>query len=278
MLKIDNLTYKYGSKVVLNNINLSVEQGEFLGIVGKDGAGKTTLFHLIMDFQHIQKGDIKIRGDIRFVSDNLIMEDTTARDYLSFLSKTTEEYNGDRQWGMCQMFDIDIDDYLQNMTQQDNKMVQLIGAISSEPAILIIDEPLNFLSKEMYCEFMDYLKSLSEEGATIIVSAKKAEHVKSYCNRYICLTDDTIPLSDRAVQNEILPKVVMAICEDRALLDARMTKFLFEKDGRAYYYFNGNMPKLLNILQLSRCTDFAVEEMTLEEAMHMDFSRWEQQC
>ncbi len=288
MLKLENVSYNYGSFRAVENINFEVNEGDFLGLVGEDEAGKTTLLHIIAGLQTRYEGTVSLTKvvdevtvplelrRVRFVTDDIIDEEkVTGKKYLEYMRKTSDEYDVEMQDALCEMFGINIEEILLEMTYQDNKLVQLIAAICAKPQLLILDEPFNFLSKAAYYKLMDYVKKLNDDGMTVIVAVEKFEHIRFYCNSYVYLYEGEVKASGKVAVDDVYPKVVTVSGDDDRMLGEKMDRLLFSRYGRDVYLYEGKISALTDILKSAGCLDWMVEEVTLEEQIHMDFTRWE---
>ena len=288
MLNVENVSYNYGSYKAIENINFNVKKGDFLGLVGEDEAGKTTLLHIVLGLQGRYTGGISLTemvGEeklpldlkkVRFVPDDIIDEEQmNAKGYLNYMCKLADDYDIELQNELCEKFSVNIEEKLLDMTYQDNKLVQLIAAICAKPQLLLLDEPFNFLSKSTYYRIMDYVKKLNEEGMTVIVAVEKFEHIRFFCKSYVYLYEGEVKAYGNVTDEDVYSKVVTIFDCKEKLSEDKMEKLITSNYGRDVYLYDGDMDNLLDILHHTKCRDWLVEEMTLEEKIHMDFKRWE---
>lgn len=91
MIKITNLSYFYGEKIVLKNINLTVQDGEKIGIIGQSGSGKSTLIKLISGLYKVQNGSIQVDGKTAVVMQSLNLFPLTIRENITCGHKIDDE-------------------------------------------------------------------------------------------------------------------------------------------------------------------------------------------
>lgn len=278
MLEIRNLNKTYSSGFSLNNISFRVEKGDFLLLFGEDNAGKTALLYQILGLHHFRDGEILFdeQKNIRFVPDSICMEQVTAREYFATLSKLYPEYQEEDVVDMCEYFGIDSDMMLTDMTYNENKLVMIIGAIVTMPKLLILDEPLNFLTAESGKKLLGFLKFLSSRGVAILLTSEESKEIWGYCNRYIRIQEGTIVSQGNiadylGVQRAVTIDVAEA-SRAQSLLGNPVAKtnqnvtFLYDKKKQT--------KSLADILNLLKVSDIEIENLTLEEMLDKDYARW----
>lgn len=278
MLEIKNLNKTYSSGFSLNNISFRVEKGDFLLLFGEDNAGKTALLYQILGLHHFRDGEILFdeQKNIRFVPDSICMESVTAREYFATLSKLYPEYQEEDVVDMCEYFGIDSDMMLTEMTYNENKLVMIIGAMVTMPKLLILDEPLNFLTAESGKKLLDFLKFLSSRGVAILLTSEESKEIWGYCNRYIRIQEGTIVSQGNiadylGVQKAVTINVAEAF-RAQSLLGNPVAKtnqkvtFLYDKKKQT--------KSLADILNLLKVSDIEIENLTLEEMLDKDYTRW----
>lgn len=278
MLEIRNLNKTYSSGFSLNNISFRVEKGDFLLLFGEDNAGKTSLLYQILGLHHFRDGEILFdeQKNIRFVPDSICMEQVTAREYFATLSKLYPEYQEEDVVDMCEYFGIDSDMMLTDMTYNENKLVMIIGAIVTMPKLLILDEPLNFLTAESGKKLLGFLKFLSSRGVAILLTSEESKEIWGYCNRYIRIQEGTIVSQGNiadylGVQRAVTIDVAEA-SRAQSLLGNPVAKtnqnvtFLYDKKKQT--------KSLADILNLLKVSDIEIENLTLEEMLDKDYARW----
>lgn len=291
MIEIEKVTVSFGKLAALEDVCLSVKEGEFWGLFGEDDAGKTTLLHVIMGFCTAYQGtvtvmereqcirDAKLCGQIRFVPDDIIWEgEMTAYQYFECAEGASENYDVELQQRLCESFGIPIQDTLLSMTYQENKLVQIIAAVCASPRLLILDEPVNFLSKAAYRSLLLLLRELHKKGMTIIVAAEKYEDVRGFCDHFAYLKEGRLSAAAEVPEPDIRKKVVTVTGlagEAKTRLEEHMTCCISEYGDRSVYLYEGKGSRLSRILTGTAGEDWLVEELTLEEELDQNYERWE---
>jgi len=146
MLKIKNLSKKYGSKKVLDNINLNFEIGKVCGIVGANGAGKTTLFRCIAGLEScegiISSPYLSLKDHLGYLETTpIFMSYITGWEYLKLLcsAKKIATHNFEEQ----NIFDLPLNQYAETYSTGMKKKLALMGVLLRKNDIIILDEPFN---------------------------------------------------------------------------------------------------------------------------------------
>jgi ABC-2 type transport system ATP-binding protein len=208
-LKIEDLTkvYKTGfipKKVVaLQNISLSVDQGEIFGLLGPNGAGKTTALKCILSLVRPDSGSIELLGDripsskamarIGFLSENPYVYDfLNGKEYLIFAAKLhgmSHERARKRAEELLEFFHL-CEAANRPLRKYSKGMLQRIGlaqALVNDPDFLILDEPMSGLDPVGRKEVRDLLISLKQKGRTLLFSSHILSDAEMICDRVAIL-------------------------------------------------------------------------------------------
>ncbi|MBS7401514.1 MAG: ABC transporter ATP-binding protein [Eubacteriales bacterium] len=196
VIETSNLTKTYGSKTVLDHVNMHVAQGDIYGFIGKNGAGKTTLMKLLLGMSQPTQGTIRLFGATKL---------TQARHQIGSLIEEPALYKGCtaaenlRRFALLANADAsEIDSILRFVGLGDVGkkkvgkfslgMKQRLGiaiAMLGHPDMLILDEPINGLDPEGIKEIRDLLLRLNrEQGVTILVSSHLLDELAKITTRY----------------------------------------------------------------------------------------------
>lgn len=201
ILTIQHYQKRYGNKVAVQDLSLTVEPGDIYGFIGHNGAGKTTLIRSIVGVHGFDAGSIRICGiDITknpvaakqlmaYVPDNPdVYEFMTGMQYLTYLADIFRVTDHDRKVRIQQLAErleltnalIDpISSYSHGMRQ---KLV-LIGALIHEPRLLVLDEPFVGLDPVATHELKRILCELADRGSAVFFSSHVLEVVEKLCNK-----------------------------------------------------------------------------------------------
>lgn len=193
-LQIENLTKSFGDRILFEDVSMGVEQGDKIGIVARNGAGKTTFLNIIAGKEDYDSGRITFRNGVRvgYLEQLPEMDGTmTALEYASLDIKDSEEGNGPdlaRQM-LYQLKITDVDQKIEKMSGGQAKRVALARVLLSQPDFLILDEPTNHLDIGMVEWIENYL---SRQKVTLLMVTHDRYFLDNVCNRIIELDRQAI--------------------------------------------------------------------------------------
>ncbi|MDE7368502.1 MAG: ABC transporter ATP-binding protein [Muribaculaceae bacterium] len=198
VVKIKNLSHKYGSTVALDDISLEVERGELFGIIGPDGAGKSTLYRILATLLNPDKGEVyvaglnaltdykKIRTKIGYMPERFsLYQDLTVNENLNFYASLfgvsiKENYDLIAPvFGQLERFPNRRAGALSGGMKQK---LALSCALIHRPEVLLLDEPTTGVDAVSRSEFWDMLSQLRKSGITILVSTSYMDEA-TQCER-----------------------------------------------------------------------------------------------
>lgn len=235
MLKIENLTKKYGDKSAIDNLNLEVQNGEIFGFIGHNGAGKTTTIKCMVGILEFDNGNIYINGnsikdeplkckkDIAYIPDNPdIYENLTGISYLNFVAdifeidkKTREE----RINKYAEAFEIknELQDLISSYSHGMKQKLVIISALIHTPKLLILDEPFVGLDPKASFTLKEIMKEMTKEGAAIFFSSHVLEVVEKLCDKIGIIKEGkliTYGTVEEVKGNESLEEVFLELIKD----------------------------------------------------------------
>jgi len=197
MIKIKNMSFKYGYASILENINLSINKNDFVSIIGHNGSGKTTLLKLIIGLLKPDEGNILINGRNHkyflkfknFFNIGYINQGTTNTNLpISVFEVVNIGNRGNNKKDvtdilkMMQIYDLR-DRLYRTLSGGQKQKVNIARCLIQKPDVLILDEPNSFLDYESQIEIMDILKKLNiENNITIVMVSHDMSLVKEYSN------------------------------------------------------------------------------------------------
>lgn len=207
MLNIENISFSYRNKRVLEDVSVTIEKGEIIGLVGENGAGKTTFLNILATLLKPKRGTITydglnygskkrvIRKRIGYVPQDIALwEDLTVRENMVFFEKLSWSNKS-----MKELEDILLDMQLDRF---DTKVRELSGGMKRklnlaislihDPTLLLLDEPTVGIDLKSKIEINDILDYMSEkEGITVIYTSHDMDEITSLCDRAIVFGQDT---------------------------------------------------------------------------------------
>ena len=201
MIKIRNVTKKYGEKKALDNVSFEVEDGEIFAFIGHNGAGKTTLIKSICGIIDFDSGSIMINGksikddpleckqEMAYVSDDPeLYEDMKAIGFINFVCdmygvpKEMRERNIEKYAKMFGMEE-ELDNQIKSFSHGMKQKVALIAALAHEPKVLIMDEPFVGLDPKAIFDMKEVMRGIAKSGRTIFFSTHILDVAEKLCDR-----------------------------------------------------------------------------------------------
>ena len=202
IISVKNLSKSFGQERVLKNVTRDFEKGKIHGIVGNNGSGKTVLMKCICGFLIPDSGSITVNGervgvDVDFPRDmGLIIEtpgflpNMTGVKNLEILASLNKKIGLEeiaasiRRVGLDPLMKKPVGKYSLDMRQR----LGIAQAIMEDPALLILDEPLNGLDKHGVREMRQLIKGLKEQGKTILLASHNQGDIDELCDT-VCEMD-----------------------------------------------------------------------------------------
>ncbi len=206
MITVSNLSKKYNADPVLSIENLDIPKGQSFGLVGNNGAGKTTFFSLLLDLiqpttGYIKSKDIKVNESedwkpytTAYIDETFLIGYLTPEEYFYFIG----ELRGQNKAAVDDLLNHFEDffhgeilkqkKYLRDLSKGNQKKVGIVAALIGNPEIIILDEPFANLDPTTQIRLKQIIKNLAEkQGVTVLVSSHDLIHVTEVCERIVVL-------------------------------------------------------------------------------------------
>ena len=200
-LIVKDLEKKFSNKDILKGINFEFEKGKIYGLLGKNGAGKTTFFNCLNEDLELDAGNFYIEDNgIRKIEPN-VPEFLTAKEFLKFFieineSRITKEKTIDEYFELMKIEKDDQDKLLKDYSHgMKNKMQMLVNIIAS-PSILLLDEPLTSFDVVVAEEMKQLLRSIKKDHI-IIFSTHIMELALDLCDEIVILNKGVLESIDK---------------------------------------------------------------------------------
>jgi ABC-2 type transport system ATP-binding protein len=282
MIQLVDVTKRYDDTIVVDHLNLQIDPGEIVGMIGHNGAGKSTTLKMIAGLveptsghvqvmgHNMQKESIKVKQRMGYLpEESSLYEAMTARQYLLFFSELYQMPRFQALQRIDQLLDSLGLAEKNKLTGEFSKGMKRKTAIARtllhDPELLILDEPSSGLDPLTSFFIINYLKTLKREGKTILLSAHNLFHLEAICDRVGIIKNGKLLIFDK-----------MDIIRSR--LGKREYQILFRTDQKLdYEHTNGNyifrtgevdaIARMLETVSANGWTlmDLSVRESALEE-------------
>ena len=197
-IRFDTLSKRYGRQLVLDQLSLEVRHGEFFGLVGVNGAGKTTCIKGLLDFCELNGGTIEIFGEshthtrsrhrLAYLPERFLPPYyLTGRDFLSYMAKLYAcQFDEAAIVTMLETLDLDLSALEKSVRAYSKGMAQKLGLAAcflSRKDLIILDEPMSGLDPKARILVKRYLQTLREQGHTLFFSTHMLADVAELCDR-----------------------------------------------------------------------------------------------
>lgn len=206
MISATELSKKYGENTVLNIPSLEIPKGQSFGLVGNNGAGKTTFFNLLLDLIQPTTGKV-VNNEIQvnksedwkpftaaFIDESFLIGYLTAEEYFSFIASLRGVNETDLQNFLdlfSEVFNEEIlgqKKYLRDLSKGNQKKAGIVGALIGQPEVVILDEPFANLDPTTQIRLKKTLKKINEEtDSTLLISSHDLGHITEVCERIVVL-------------------------------------------------------------------------------------------
>lgn len=206
MITATNLSKIYNGTKVLNIEHLDIPGGQNFGLVGNNGAGKTTFFSLLLDLIQPTTGNI-FNNEITvsqsedwkpftsaFIDESFLVGYLTPEEYFYFVGELRNRNKADIDTFLEQFSDLfngeilGRNKYLRDLSKGNQKKVGIVAALIGEPEVVILDEPFANLDPTTQIRLKKLLKELSKTvGTTVLISSHDLIHVTEVCERIVVL-------------------------------------------------------------------------------------------
>lgn len=185
----------YGETLAVDNISLSIDKGEIVGFVGKNGAGKSTTIRAMLNMIFPTKGQIKVNGfdsidDSKKIKESLSYMPSEASFYDNLkvfdLFKLCLKFSGESieyLQHLSEYFELDLNKKISELSLGNRKKVSIIQCLLKKSSIIILDEPTSGLDPLMQNKFFELIMKERDKGATVFLSSHNLSEIEKYCDK-----------------------------------------------------------------------------------------------
>ena len=204
LLECKHLCKSYGSKSVLKDINLTIPRGKIVGLLGRNGQGKTTLIKLMNDLLTPTSGEVLVNGKHIGVESKKIISYLPERTYLDkkmtlndvvkYFKEFYDNFDSKKAFKLFNDLDLDINQKLSSMSKGMQEKVQLVLVMSREADLYILDEPLGGVDPATRDYILDTILTNFNEGASIIISTHLISDIERILDEVIFIEKGRVVL------------------------------------------------------------------------------------
>ena len=205
ILECQRLTKKYGSFFALSDLNLSLERGQIVGLLGPNGSGKTTLIKLINGLLIPTDGHVMVNGlapcpDTKRIVSYLPDQDFLDKhmrvsEILSYYQDFYDNFNKERASAMLDSLEIDRRSRLQSLSKGTKEKVQLVLVMSRDADLYILDEPIGGVDPAARDYILQTMLANYNENATLLISTHLISDIENILDRVLFLKNGHLTLN-----------------------------------------------------------------------------------
>ena len=200
MIEVKNVTKKYGNFYAVRNINFEVKDGEIVGFLGRNGAGKSTTMNMITGFIEPTEGEIivggynidqkpkKVKSQIGYMPEGTpLYSDLTVKEFVKYMAELKRVPRKEIKEAVKKAIEKTglekvQDNLTKNLSRGYKQRVSMAGAIVGDPKILILDEPTVGLDPKQVIEIRELIKSFGKDH-TVLISSHILSEVSQLCEK-----------------------------------------------------------------------------------------------
>ena len=213
MIEVKNVTKQYGNFYAVRNINFEIKDGEIVGFLGRNGAGKSTTMNMITGFIEPTEGDIyvnghsiylnpkKVKSQIGYMPEGVpLYQELTVKEFISYMADLKLVPRKEKKEAVKKALERTGLEKVQNnltktLSRGYKQRVSLAGAIVGDPKILILDEPTVGLDPKQVIEIRELIKSF-RKNHTVLISSHILSEVSQICEKVIIIDKGEIVAID----------------------------------------------------------------------------------
>jgi len=208
LLECKHLCKEFDNKQILKDINITIPRGKIVGLLGKNGTGKSTLIKLINDLLTPTSGEVLINGEKPGIKSKEIIAYLPERTYLDkemtvsqviqYFEEFYKNFNSQKAIELLKKLDLDINTKISKMSKGMQEKLQLILVMSREAELYILDEPLGGVDPATRDYILDTILSNFNEGASVIISTHLIADIERILDEVIFIDKGEIVLTSSA--------------------------------------------------------------------------------
>lgn len=289
ILKTENLTKYYGRFRGIENVNLTLEEGEKLGFIGQNGAGKSTFIRTALGYLKPNSGKTEIFGkdilthreeilaDVGYMSSECVFyKGMKVKDVLSYSAKLRKRDCSKEAKYYCERLQLDTNKKVEQLSLGNRKKLGIICAIQHNPKLYFFDEPTSGLDPVIQKEFFDILEEKHKQGASILLSSHVLGEISRFCEKAAVIKDghiiacDTIENFSKAGYKIIRladVKNMQAVCSIDGVFNP------YAEGNNLTFSYSGDIKNLLGELSKAEFKDILISDPDFEESVIHYYTR-----
>ncbi|MGE5415867.1 MAG: ABC transporter ATP-binding protein [Acidobacteriota bacterium] len=280
VIETKGLTKYYGKSRGIEDIDLSIEEGEFFGFIGPNGAGKSTTVRTLLNFIYPSSGSAFILGMdcvsqsteikqlIGYVPSEInYYREVKVRNLLSYAASFHKQVDNGYIQQLCDEFEVEVDKRISDLSLGNRKKVAVVQALIHKPRLLILDEPASGLDPLMQNRLFILLSDINRRGTTVFLSSHNLAEVQRFCHRVAIIRDGSIvEISEvEALLGPAIRRITIKTRDDlAAILQELGVNDIQLVNDECEFTYDGSIDRLIKTVARYSIEDLRIEEQSLE--------------
>src|SRR5919206_1248521 len=278
MIQLVDITKRYDDTIVVDRLDLRIDRGEIVGLIGHNGAGKSTTLKMIAGLVEPTSGRVQVMGhDMQreaihvkqrigyLPEESSLYEAMTARQYLLFFSELYQMPRRKALERIDQLLDslglAEKDKLTGEFSKGMKRKTAIARTLLHDPELLILDEPTSGLDPLTSFFIINYLKTLKHEGKTILLSAHNLFHLETICDRVGILKNGKLLIFD----NMDVIRSRLGKREYQILFHADQ-KLAYERVNGNYVFRAGEVAAIARMLEMVSANGWTLMDLSMRES------------
>lgn len=208
LVEFKNVYKAYGKKEILKDVSFKIESGKIVGLLGKNGVGKTTIIKLLNDLITPTKGEVLFDGlepgveskkRISYLPEKTFLDRSMkVKEVLKYYSEFFSDFNIERAKELLKDLNLNLEDYLVKMSKGMLEKLQLVLTMSRDADLYVLDEPLGGVDPATRDYILDTILSNFKEGSSVIISTHIISDIEKILDEVIFIDNGEIVLYENA--------------------------------------------------------------------------------
>lgn len=217
MISVNNLTKAYNDKNVIENISFNLESGKIYGLIGANGAGKSTIINCVTGVFKPDEGEILM--DKSAVYDNSVAKEKiglipdepifvssySVKRFVKYYKSFYTNFSDEVFDKYCDVFSIDTKKSADNLSLGQKKRLQIALVMARDTDVIVMDEPENGLDNDARNDFRNIIRNVADEGKSILISSHDLGNIENMCDEIIFIDNGRILY--KGIIDDVLSKV-----------------------------------------------------------------------